>query len=78
MNHNLSRILMYVSIFVAIIPFSIGTAKDIGWLTVLGLVILAGGYIQACIFARCPHCRKSLMKKFLGQEYCPWCGERLD
>lgn len=78
MNHNLSRILMYVSFLVGVIPFSIGVAKDINWLKIFAIVLIAGGYIQACIFARCPHCRKSLMKKLLGQEFCPWCGEPLD
>lgn len=78
MNHNASRIIMYVSLLVGIVPFGIGVAKDLGWLIVCGVALIAGGYIQACIFARCPHCRKSLMKRMLGQEFCPWCGERLD
>ena len=78
MNHNLSRILMYVSVLVGVVPFSIGVAKDITWLKICALALIAGGYIQACIFARCPHCRKNLMKKLLGQEFCPWCGEPLD
>lgn len=78
MNHNLSRILMYVSFLVGIIPFGIGVARDWNWLIICGVVLIAGGYIQACIFARCPHCGRSLMKRFLGQDYCPYCGEHLD
>lgn len=78
MNHNASRIIMYVSLLAGIVLLCIGVAKDWNWLKICTLALIAGGYIQACIFARCPHCRKSLMKKFLGQEFCPWCGEPLD
>lgn len=69
---------MYISFLVGLVPFYIGVAKDLGWLKICAIALIAGGYIQACIFARCPHCRKSLMKRFLGQEFCPWCGEPLD
>lgn len=78
MNHNLSRILMYVSWLVGVVPMSFGIVQRWWWLVVIAGIVVLGGYIQACIFCRCAHCGRNLMKKVLGQKYCPYCGEPLD
>lgn len=78
MNHNTSRILMYVSWAIGILPTSFGVALKWWWLAAIAGSILIAGMIQAFIFCRCPCCGGNIMKKVLGQEYCPYCGEPLD
>ena len=41
-----------------------------------GLVMLAG-IVQACVFYRCPHCKKSLMYICGPHNNCPHCGGEL-
>lgn len=78
MNHNLSRALMWVSWLVGVIPLSIGIAQQWRWLVIIAGIVVVAGYVQCIIFCRCPHCGRNLMKKVLGQQYCPYCGEPLD
>lgn len=78
MNHNLSRILMWVSYLIFAALLCIGIYFELTWLNICAIVVVAAGFIQACIFARCPHCGGNLMRRILGQEFCPYCGEPLD
>lgn len=78
MNHNLSRTLMWVSYVVFAILLGIGMYFTLTWLKICAIVVVVAGYVQAWIFCRCSHCGRNLMKRVLGQEYCPYCGEPLD
>lgn len=42
-----------------------------------GFAVMLAGIAQACIFYRCPHCKKSLMKICGIHNYCPHCGGEL-
>lgn len=78
MNHNVSRILMYISWLVGIVPLSFGIVLKWWWLVAIAGSVVVAGFVQACIFCRCSCCGGNLMKKVLGQEFCPYCGEPLD
>lgn len=78
MNHNTSRLLMYISWLVGVVPTSIGIGLKLWWLVAIAGSVLVAGYVQACIFCRCHKCGGSLMKKSLGQTHCPYCGEAID
>ena len=78
MNHNTSRLLMYISWFVGVAPVSIGIGLKMWWLVAVAGSVLVAGYVQACIFCRCPKCHGNMISKVLGQTHCPYCGEPID
>ncbi|MDD4849909.1 MAG: hypothetical protein PHO10_04325 [Gemmiger sp.] len=43
-----------------------------------GLLILAGGLLQALLFYRCPRCNRVLNTRMRKPAFCPSCGQKLD
>lgn len=49
---------------------------DRRWLSIVGLIVMAGSIIADYLYVRCPYCFKHLGRD-LG-EYCPHCGKEIE
>ncbi len=47
-------------------------------LSVIGLVCMFGGLMQAFLFFKCPHCGRRFNIRGKRFSYCPSCGKKLD
>lgn len=43
----------------------------------LGLAFVAAGILYSFVFARCPHCGRTLAGVSISAKTCPRCGKRL-
>ncbi|MDY3985150.1 hypothetical protein [Dysosmobacter sp.] len=41
------------------------------------ILVIIGGVLEFTLF-RCPHCGRSLGRKRITRDTCPYCGEKLD
>ena len=70
MKYQWSLMLLWAGLIVGLILVALGI------LLAGGLLMLAG-IVQACVFYRCPHCKKSLMYICMPHNNCPHCGGEL-
>ena len=79
MNCRLSRKLMLLLGGAGVLLLLSWRMTELFALWAGGIGLLALSVIQALLFYRCPHCRKSLLAVKNGlPEYCPFCGQRLE
>lgn len=78
MHHGTARLLMRLSTitYLAMIGlFSLfRSVTALGIISIVWLVI----YIVLAFFARCPHCGRFPGRGYIGEHFCPGCGEPLD
>ena len=77
MDYRMSRKVGKALEGIATLTLLAGIIKDIVWLSVLTLVLLAVDYFQTRAFYRCPECRERLDMRSDPPEYCPHCDAKL-
>lgn len=85
-NPRINRIIGYLIMFVAFVPFTLGYKMvSSGIMIIVGIVILTIGILLLCasvvwVFkkVRCPHCNALLHLKLYPISKCPYCGKRTD
>lgn len=81
-NPNTCRWIMYAIIFIGFIILGISSlltgVKPIPLMFIVGAIISFGGIIFGIITVRCPSCKSKLNLRGFSNEYCPYCGEKIE
>ena len=70
MKYQWSLILLWAGLILAVILAACG-------IPLVGGVVMLASIVQAGVFYRCPHCKKSLMQICFPHNNCPHCGGEL-
>ena len=78
MNYKKSYQIYLIGLFAAFALIATSLLLQIDWLGIVGVVLLASGILQTCVFYHCPNCGKELNIRGPKPKYCPECGKKLD
>ena len=78
MNYKKSYQIYLIGLFAGFALSIASLLLQIDWLGIVGVVLLASGILQTCVFYHCPNYGKALNLRGPKPKYCPECGEKLD
>lgn len=78
MDYKKSKTIFEICLYTGLALILVAAFIKVFWAPlIIGVIIFFGGLIQAGIFFRCPHCRKTLDFRARNPKYCPNCGKEL-
>lgn len=78
LNYKKSYSVKSIGVLIGLAVVSIGVLIKIGLIAYAGIILIAGSWLQAIIFCRCPRCKKNLVTGDKMPKHCPECGYKLD